>query len=165
MLPKAEESITDLYNAYIKDLKNASKKAVKNPQEAQDIYQTAHQNFFAKKKALMQQGVKNYITEERQETEATFVGLPEAQLNELKKLNDAHWQEVETLWMRYYELYYQTEVLIYTTTQSEAELAAIKQAAQKNEDEMEDIKDAYVSLARSFKTSVKAVLRPLQPAY
>ena len=165
MLPKAEESITDLYNAYIKDLNNASKKAVKNPQGAQQMVNNARHTFFTQKKALMQQGVKNYITEERQETEATFVGLPEAQLNELKKLNDDHWQKVETLWMRYYELYHQTEVLLYTTAQSEAELAAIEQAVQNNEEEMKGTKNTYASLARSFKTSVKAVLRPLQPAY
>ena len=161
MLPKAKGSTQGLYNAYVKDLNNARKKAVTNPQAAQDIYQTARQNFFAKKKALIQQGVKALVAYERQATEDSFKAIPEAQRSQLKKLNNAYWKKVEALWTHHYELYYQTELLLNKTAKDKADLEKIKQAVLNNEQEMTRTFETYYSYCQDFKAERDEILSPL----
>ena len=166
MLPKKKDSIQELYDAYIKDLNNARKKAVKNSQEAQTVYQSARHNFFAKKKSLMQQGVKALVAYERQATEEAFQVVPEPQLNQLKKLNNAHWKKVEALWTHHYELYYQTELLLNKTAKDKADLERIKQAVLHNQQKMARALETYYSYCHDFKAERDKILRPrLQLAY
>jgi hypothetical protein len=161
MLPKAKGSTQGLYDAYVKNLNNARKKAVTNPQAAQDIYQTARQNFFAKKKALIQQGVKALVAYERQATDDSFKAIPEAQRSQLKKLNNAYWKKVEALWTHHYELYYQTELLLNKTAKDKADLEKIKQAVLNNEQEMVRTFETYYSYCHDFKAERDEILSPL----